>query len=85
MESRLALSLVGKIAGLSKTPWPAGKVKRLRDRPWWELKQGDFRVLFAFEHPRVIILRIIDRKELEKAIERIHPRDVIDWLRNPKS
>ncbi len=61
--------------------WPAGKVKRLTGQPYWEIKSGDYRSLFVQEHGRVIFLRIVNRKDLEKTIKRIDPKALWTWLR----
>ena len=53
---------------LQRPPWPAGKVKPLSGHPWWEMKCGDFRVLFRREGDAVRILRVVNRKDLKRAL-----------------
>ena len=56
---------------LESAPFPSGttikRLKRLRP-PVYRLRSGDFRILYHIHENDVIILRVIDRKLLERAI-----------------
>jgi len=66
---------------LKTPPWPPGKVKKLRGRDYWEIKSGDFRAIFRPHKKTVIVLRIVNRRDLEKAIGRIDIRALLRWIR----
>ena len=55
---------------LASPPWPAGKTKPLRGHPWWEMKCGDFRALYRREGDTVRILRVVNRRDLDRALGR---------------
>ena len=62
------------IKTLEAGPFPSGTyIKRLRGfrPPVYRLRSGDFRVPYRIEADTVIILRVIDRKLLERAIKRL--------------
>ena len=62
------------LESLEKDPFPAGtRIKRLKNfrPPVYRLRSGDFRVLYWIEDQTVIILRIIDRKLLDRVIKRL--------------
>ncbi len=67
---------------LKVRPWPSTKVKKIKGHPYWELKTGDYRSLFVFESNTAVFLRIINRKNLEKAIRRIDLKFLKLWLRD---
>ena len=59
---------------LESAPFPSGKrIKRLRAfRPSvYRLRSEDFRVLYHIEGEIITILRVIDRKLLERVIRRL--------------
>jgi len=62
------------LRNLESTPFPSGTyIKRLKGfrPPVYRLRSGDFRVLYHIQENSVIILRVIDRKLLERAIKRL--------------
>ena len=62
------------LKALESAPFPSGAfIKRLKGfRPLvYRLRSGDFRVLYHIQADNVIILRVIDRKVLERAIKRL--------------
>lgn len=67
--------VIEAIKSLSNAPFPTGSsIKRLRGfRPTlYRLRSGDYRVLYRVEGSSVIVMRVIDRKDLEKIIKRLH-------------
>ena len=59
---------------LESAPFPAGnRIKRLRGfrPPVYRLRSGNFRVLYHIHWDTVTILRVIDRKILERVIKRL--------------
>ena len=62
------------LRGLESAPFPSGVfTKRLKGfrPPVYRLRSGDFRVLYHLKGEEVTILRVIDRKVLERAIKRL--------------
>lgn len=54
---------------LRDTPWPGPpKVKKLRGHERYRLRTGDYRSIFEIREGKVVILRIVDRKELERIL-----------------
>ncbi len=59
---------------LEYAPFPSGKrIKRLRGfrPPVYRLRSGDLRVLYHIEGEIITVLRVIDRKLLERVIRRL--------------
>lgn len=69
------LIVAKEIQALGQSPFPEGKrIKKIR-RPFnpvrFELKVKDYRVIFAVVKKKVIIGRIIHRKDLELALKKM--------------
>ncbi len=59
---------------LESAPFPSGTfIKRLKGfrPPVYRLRSGDFRVLYHIQGANVTVLRIIDRRVLERTIKRL--------------
>ena len=80
MEKRYARQICADLPLLRKPPWPLGKVKRLHGCPFWEMKAGHFRAVFLPEGKSIVILRIVNRRELDRAIRGLDTRAVERWL-----
>ena len=66
--------IIGAIKNLSPNPFTLGtSIKKLKGfKPTlFRLHSGDYRVLYKVEKNIITIMRIIDRKELEKIIKRL--------------
>ena len=62
------------LKALESAPFPFGtRIKRLRGfrPPIYRMRSGDFRVLYHIRENNVTILRVIDRKLLERLLKRI--------------
>ncbi|MBI4229506.1 MAG: hypothetical protein HY608_01595 [Planctomycetes bacterium] len=81
VEGRFAHQILDDHGILARPPWPAGKVKKLRGCGYWEIKTGDFRSIFWARGRDVVILRVVNRRDLEGAIDRIDFRALLSWLR----
>lgn len=71
MPEPLQLRIALKIKRLSDDPLPRGSlVKRLQgfEMPVFRLRIGDYRAVFVVEENRIVVLRIIHRRELERAL-----------------
>ncbi len=80
LEKDKATRILDDLEILENPPWPKGKVKRLRTKDYWEIKTGDFRTIFWPHKKTVVVLRIVNRRDLEKAIGRIDTRALMEWL-----
>ncbi len=80
LEKRNALQILADLELLESPPWPPGKVKKLRGQEFWEIKTGDFRTLFWPHGKKVVILRVVNRRDLEDAIDRIDVRVLVRWF-----
>jgi len=55
---------------LKQTPWPGPpKVKKLRGHDLFRLRTGDYRSVFEAREGKVVVLRIVDRKEFDRALK----------------
>jgi mRNA-degrading endonuclease RelE of RelBE toxin-antitoxin system len=62
------------IRDLQFSPFPQGtRIKRLKGYrpPLYRLRSGEFRVLYRIRGGTITVLRIIDRKVLERVIRRL--------------
>ena len=65
-----ASTILDDLEILKTPPWPASpKVKRLQGTPYLRLRSGDFRSIFLREDQKVVILRIVNRKDLERVLK----------------
>jgi len=81
LEKRFALQILADLPLLEHPPWPPGKVKRLVGTEWWELKTGDYRTIFWPDRTDVVILRVVNRRDLDRQMPRVKPADLATWLR----
>ncbi len=66
--------IIYDIKTLSDNPLPTGaNIKKLKGfiPPLYRLRSGDYRVLYRIEGLFVTIMRVINRKELERTIKRL--------------
>lgn len=67
--------IIAAIKPLSENPMVSGTgIKKLKGfkPPLYRLRSGDYRVLYRIEGRDITIMRVIDRKELENIIKRLH-------------
>lgn len=66
--------IISDIRGLCDNPLPTGvNIKKLKgfNPPLYRMRSGDYRMMYRIEGLVVTIMRVIDRKELERTIKRI--------------
>ena len=80
LQKKFALQILDDIPMLEHIPWPAGKVKKLKGTDYWEIKTGDFRSIFWPTGNTVVILRVVDRRDLIKSIKHINPDVIVRWF-----
>jgi mRNA-degrading endonuclease RelE of RelBE toxin-antitoxin system len=59
---------------LERNPFPSGNfIKRLKGfrPPVFRMPSGDYRIMYHIEGEVVTVLRLIDRKELDRVIKRL--------------
>ena len=81
LQKRFTRQILDDLVVLEAPPWPPGKVKRLRGCDFWEIRTGDYRTIFWPSGREVVILRVVNRRDLEKAIGRIDIGALVRWLR----
>ena len=81
LPKRYALQILEDLEILQGPPWPPGKVKKLRGHDFWEIKTGSYRTIFLPRGKDVIILRIVNRRDLDQTLDRINIRSLIEWIR----
>ncbi len=53
-------------------PWPSPpKVKHLHGTPYARLRTGDFRSIIEREGQKVVVLRVVARKDLERVLRNL--------------
>jgi mRNA-degrading endonuclease RelE of RelBE toxin-antitoxin system len=80
LPKRDALRVLEDLGILRTPPWPPGKVKRLRGTDFWEIKTGDDRTIFWPQGEKVVLLRVVNRRDLERTLGRIDVRALVAWL-----
>jgi len=66
-----------KVQMLKESPFPEGKaIRRLRARlkssePIYRLRVGDYRVIYLIREERVLILTVVHRRDLERALKEL--------------
>jgi mRNA-degrading endonuclease RelE of RelBE toxin-antitoxin system len=81
IPQRDALRILDDLELLRKPPWPAGKVKKLRGHDFWEIRTGDYRTIFWPQGGNIVVLRVVNRRELERTLGRIDFRLLVAWWR----
>ncbi len=74
MPKEVRNKILQDLKALETSPFSSGThIKRLKGfrPPVYRLRSGDFRILFYAQEDRVTILRVIDRKLLERVIKRL--------------
>ena len=70
----IRLRIVGQLAALAANPFPAGQAKkRLKGFgfPLYRLRVGDYRVLYRIDARLITVMRVIDRKALDRIARRL--------------
>ncbi len=81
LEKRFARQISSRLPILETPPWPPGKVKKLRGCDFWEIRSGDFRAVFWPRGKDVVVLRVVNRRDLKRALGRIDRRAVEKWAK----
>jgi mRNA interferase RelE/StbE len=74
IPKELRNKILPDIRNLSSNPFLSGSsIKKLKGfkPPLYRLRSGDYRILYRVQGHLITIMRIIDRKELERVIRRL--------------
>ena len=74
IPKELRNKILPDIMNLSSNPFLFGSnVKKLKGfkPPLYRLRSGDYRILYRVQGQLITIMRVIDRKELERVIKRL--------------
>jgi len=73
---KLELGIVTKVLSdikiLGENPFPRGKlIKKIKGKktPFYRLRIDNFRVFFEIQHMKIVILRVISKKEADRFIK----------------
>ena len=63
--------ILDEIEILEVTPWPGPPaVKKIKDN-LYRLRSGSYRIIYERKKSMVYVLRIVDRKELERTLQKL--------------
>lgn len=74
LDPQTRFRILGTAKVLEVSPFPRGTfIKRLRGSrtPLYRLRVGDFRIIYRIVARKVIVLMVVDRKDLEKELKKI--------------
>lgn len=80
LERKYAHQILDDLELLLGEPWPSTKVRKLRGCDFMELKTGDYRAIFKRKGELIVVVRVVNRKELVRAIGAINPVSLRIWL-----
>ena len=70
LPPRAADAILTDLEILKTLPWPGPpKVKRIQGTPYARLRTGEFRSIVIREESKVVVLRIIARKDFERVLK----------------
>jgi mRNA interferase RelE/StbE len=67
--------IIASLKKLSLNPFaPSPNIKKLKGfkPPIYRIRSGDFRVLYRVHNKTIIIMRVIDRKDLERVVKKLN-------------
>ncbi len=74
IPNELRKNILPDIKNLSSNPFPSeSSIKKLKGfkPPLYRLRSGDFGILYRIRSHSITIMRVINRKELERVIKRL--------------
>ena len=73
LEKHAARTILKELAVLEQLPWPGPpKVKKITaGKGLHRLRSGNYRAVFERQVDKVVVLRIMDRKNFEKILDRL--------------
>ena len=72
LPAQHASAILSDLEILKSLPWPGPpKVKRLQGTPYTRLRTGEFRSIVLREGQKVVVLRVVARKDLERVLKNL--------------
>jgi len=74
LEIEVVTKVLSDLKILEENPFPRGKViKKIKGKKtaFYRLRIDKFRVFFEIQHVRIVILRILSKKEVDRYIKRL--------------
>lgn len=74
LEIEIVTKVLSDLRVLEENPFPRGKViKKIKGKKtaFYRLRIDKFRVFFEIQHARIVILRILSKKETDRYIKRL--------------
>jgi mRNA-degrading endonuclease RelE of RelBE toxin-antitoxin system len=81
LDQRFVRQVLTDVELLKLDSWPSAKAKKLKGIDLWEVKTGDYRALFLPTVQSIVVTRVVNRRDLDKAIGRLDVRLIFAWLR----
>ena len=73
LEMRIVTKVFSDLKTLENNPFPRGKlIKKIKGKKtsYYRLRIDKFRVFFEIQHMKIVILRILSKKEADRFIKR---------------
>ena len=72
LPAQHAAAILSNLELLKFLPWPGPpRVKRLQGTPYTRLRTGEFRSIVIREGQKVVVLRVVARKDLERVLRNL--------------
>jgi mRNA interferase RelE/StbE len=74
LPEEVRLRIMGQLTALAAHPFPAGQSrKRLKGFgfPLYRFRVGDYRILYRIDPSLITVMRVIDRKDLDRIARRL--------------
>ena len=73
LEMEIVTKVLSDLKTLEENPFPRGKlIKKIKGKKtsFYRLRMDKFRVFFEIQHMKIVILRILSKKEADRFIKR---------------
>ena len=81
-ENKFAHQVLDDLEMLGAGKCPAGKIKKLHGIDFMELKTGDHRTIYRKTGSLIVVVRVANRRELDRAVGSIDPISFRYWLKS---
>ena len=74
LEIGIVTKILSELKILEENPFPRGKlIKKIKGRktPFYRLRIDKFRVFYGIHHMKVVILRVLTKKEADRFIKKL--------------
>lgn len=81
METKYGNQVLDDLELLESGQCPKGKIKKLRGVDFMELKTGDYRSIYRKENRYFVVVRVVNRRDLDRVVGNIDPIAFKAWLK----